>query len=190
MRRTLLLAAAATGIFLIPGAAEALQLDREHPVQLWRWLTCHATHASWEHLIWDVAVFVALGAFCERIDACRFWICLGAAAMAIPAGVLAALPQIDTYRGLSGLDSALFGLAAAHALRTPARWAALVLIAGFAAKVAVETLTGTTVFVDAESAGFVPVPLAHAVGFAVGLAAGIPAISATRIPIARALREI
>jgi hypothetical protein len=44
------------------------------------------------------------------------------------------------------------------------------LATGFAAKVAYETCTSQTLFVDSSPLAEVPEPLAHAVGFAIGLA--------------------
>ena len=48
-------------------------------------------------------------------------VALGAAAVAITLGVWAWLPQFATYRGLSGLDCALFALLATTLRRRPAR---------------------------------------------------------------------
>jgi hypothetical protein len=73
---------------------------------------------------------------------------------------------------MSGLDAAVFGLLAVdvlmgtklHAVR--AACAAVLLC--FVAKLDFELMSGRTFFVDSAAAGFVPVPLAHAVGAAVG----------------------
>ena len=172
----LLLSLAAVVIFAIPGAGEALQFDRSRLLDGWRWLTCHWTHGSYSHLAWDVLVFAALASFCERVSRRRFWVCLGLAVVAIPVSIWLILPSLATYRGLSGLDSALFALAAGELLRSSIhreRW--IVAFGGtaflllFLGKIGFEMATESTIFVDSAAAGLVPVPLAHAVGALIGL---------------------
>jgi hypothetical protein len=81
---------------------------------------------------------------------------------------------MERYRGLSGLASALFALLAVSTLRTARADGSLGLalaagaaLAGFAAKLVWELATASPAFVG-PSAGFVAVPLAHAVGAACG----------------------
>jgi hypothetical protein len=85
-------------------------------------------------------------------------------------------PGLPTYRGLSGLDSALFvtgALALGERLFREGRRvvgiAAFASVAALAAKVAYELATGQTLFVDAARVGFVPVPLAHVAGALAGM---------------------
>ena len=87
-------------------------------------------------------------------------------------------PGLPTYRGLSGLDSALFVTAAlglGQKLRADGRStrgaAAIGSVAVLLGKVGYELATGQALFVDAASLGFVPVPLAHAVGGLAGMLA-------------------
>jgi hypothetical protein len=89
---------------------------------------------------------------------------------------------MTTYRGLSGIDSALFAMLAAVMLReafAERDWSRLGLVAtislGFAAKVGFEIVSGATLFVDSSAAGMTPVPLAHVVGALVGLFCGLSA---------------
>ena len=49
-----------------------------------------------------------------------------------------------------------------------------ILLLGFAAKVGYECLTLQTVFVDSAAADFIPLPLAHVIGAAVGTLAALP----------------
>ena len=109
---SLLLGALAVVVYSFPALAEALQYDRMAVLrgELWRIVTCHWTHWSLDHLLWDLAVFVGLGAACEQMNRSRYLICLAAATILIPLAVVIFLPDIETYRGLSGLDSALFSL--------------------------------------------------------------------------------
>ena len=78
----------------------------------------------------------------------------------ISASLLLFQPETATYRGLSGLDSALFRLLAAmiwRESRRDGRWkqGAVGITAGaaFLAKSAYELATGTTLFVDSSAAG-------------------------------------
>lgn len=174
-------------IALLPGASEGLQFDRPALVagEYWRLITGHFTHWSNEHLAWDLLVFVVLGSICEAVDRRRFAGVLAAAAIIIAAGVWIALPGVPTYRGLSGLDTALFTALAMGKLRSATRdlgrgWSLAIaaLLALLVAKMIFEMLTDRTVFVDAPAAGFRPVPLAHVLGAAVGaLGALLPATS-------------
>jgi len=182
-----LISLAASLVFLSPGVTATLQLERERLLagELWRLVTCHMTHWTGEHLAFDLFAFALLLWLCLQRSVARTAVTLAAAAVAVPLTVLAAHPELTLYRGLSGLDSALFVLLGTLLLREGLRTrrtaltltAALALVA-FAAKVVFELTTGGAVF--AASGGFVPVPVAHVAGALVGAAAGV------RLP--RALR--
>jgi len=149
----------------------------------WRLITCHFTHWSPDHFAWDFMMFALLCGACEVTSRRRTLISLGISTVAIPLAVLLWQPQLQTYRGLSGLDSALFGLLAVDLL-----WEKLaesdrrsivamgLLIVAFIAKTAFETITGSAVFADSARGGFVPVPLAHLVGFLVGALTSVAAV--------------
>jgi len=99
-----------------------------------------------------------------------------AAASAISASIWLAQPQMEQYRGLSGIDSALFTFVVAMLLsdarqsqRPLATIAVLLIAAGFIGKLVWEFTTGTTLFVDSAGANFTPLPLAHVVGAVVGM---------------------
>ena len=135
--------------------------------ELWRIVTCHWTHWSLDHLLWDLAVFVGLGAACEQMNRSRYLICLAAATILIPLAVVIFLPDIEIYRGLSGLDSALFSLLVIPNLDK--RFSLGVgFLAAFLLKTAYEMATGATVFVS-SSPDIASVPLAHAVGALTGM---------------------
>jgi hypothetical protein len=141
------------------------------------------------HLVWDLVMFVALCSVCERRWSRRTRLVLLASAAAIGAMVMGLAAEVEKYRGLSGLDSALFGLLAVSLLSEAGSRASRTLVAclwmlmgGFAGKVGYELASGSTFFVDSRAAGFVPVPLAHAVGF---LAGAIVARLNKRPPIGR-----
>lgn len=177
---TLPLSVLALAIWLAPGAAEWLQFDPVRVIsgELWRAFTCHLTHWSPSHLLWDVAALALLGRMCERRSPERLLACLASAAIVIPAAVGLFHPGM-LYRGLSGLDSALFALLAMLLLREKAAGGdlagmalAVLMMAGFGGKIAYEFVTADALF--AGGADMVPVPLAHAVGAVVGIASGLP----------------
>jgi rhomboid family GlyGly-CTERM serine protease len=181
---TLLLAASAVLFSLWPGAAQALQWERAAVLagEEWRLLTGHLVHFGAEHLAYDVVALVLLGAACERRGRAVLVGTLVVSALAIPAVVASARPDLGSYRGLSGLDAALFALLLARLVRESAaqgarlRTGGLLLVGAlFAVKLAVE-FSGVAVFVD--TGAFLPVPEAHAAGALVGLAFGVAARAA------------
>lgn len=178
---SLFLAGAAAVLFLWPDLATHLQYDRAAIAagEVWRLVAGHWTHYSFDHLFWDVLAFAALGVVCERRSRARFLFCLITSALAISVSVWLIHPEIQIYRGLSGIDSALFTFAAIgiwsdgrDSERPGLQTIALVCLAGFLLKVAFELMTGRTVFVSDMDTLTVGVPLAHIVGACCGLVAG------------------
>jgi rhomboid family GlyGly-CTERM serine protease len=154
---------------------DRLELDRAAVArgEVWRLLTCHWTHWTPDHLLWDSLAFLVLAFLCEaRVGRGRLLAAVAGSALAVSAAVWF-LPEIETYRGLSGIDSALFVLLAVSLMRE--RPLAGLALAAFLGKSAWEVATGSTLFVDAAS--FVPVPLAHLVGGAWGMIVGIVGIA-------------
>jgi rhomboid family GlyGly-CTERM serine protease len=161
--------------FLVPGAEAWLEFDRTALAggQLWRLLTGHWAHWSWEHLGWDVLAFAVLGGACERDSRGRFLACLGGSALAVSLAVWWGLPGMARYRGLSGVDSALFVLLAVSLMQRAGASRRLMVgawaLVGFLAKLAWEGATGGALFVGD---GVGPVPLAHLAGASVGFVVG------------------
>ena len=177
---TLGLSGLAVVIHFIPALGNVLQFDRASVAhgQVWRFFTAHLTHFGEDHLRWDLLAFVMLGAIAERISRSAFFLTVSVSAAAITVAVWLAQPQFSTYRGLSGIDSAVFGFVIADLLAVGLRErhgfsiaVGGLALAGFAAKCTYELATGETVFVEAGGA-FASVPLAHLLGMAVGAAAG------------------
>jgi hypothetical protein len=124
---------------------------------------------------------MALGLVAITIDVRRAAAAIGISSIAIPLGILILLPTMQIYRGLSGIDSALFTMLCVMLFRQAAEehrnWLSLTMLlclAGFIGKTAFECTTGRTLFVSSSSSTrFVPVPLAHAIGAACGAAAAM-----------------
>jgi hypothetical protein len=141
----------------------------------WSILTSHLTHWTYEQLAWDAIVFAGLGVACLRQQATTprsriaFHATLLASAIVVPVAVTLVSPQITEYRGLSGIDSALFALLL---VQTRSRFT-LPLAIGFVAKLSYEHLTGGTVFANNLGDDVVSVPAAHAAGACVGAIIGL-----------------
>lgn len=162
-------------VFLVPSFSQWLTLDMN--VSLWtqlsRIFTCHLLHWSFDHLAWDLLMFVLIGAICERRSAKSYLAVLISSAILIPVSVFYFVPELDSYRGLSGIDTATFVFAAALLIEDTIRrkdwWSTGIysaLLIGLIGKTVSELVGGGTLFV--ESSNFTPVPVAHIVGAFVG----------------------
>jgi rhomboid family GlyGly-CTERM serine protease len=180
---TLLITLATLATACLPGVAQALQYDRAQIAagEVWRLATCHATHWNIEHLQWDLLMFLGLGGVCEWRTPRRMRFCLAAAAAGVTATVFCFFPDVSLYRGLSGLDTALFTLLAVQlfndagrAENRPLSLLTGIMFTGFCAKTAFEAVAGQTVFVDEQIAGFIPLVWDHVAG---GTSGAITAIS-------------
>lgn len=176
---SLLFVLLATALGRAPAVADWLQFDRPAILhgEVWRLLTGHLVHWSTDQLFWDAFAFGFLGWLCERDDRPAFLRCVVLSALLISLTLLFAAPRMETYRGLSGIDSALFALVALRIggeAFLDKQWTKIGLVAivagGFAAKIGYEFVTGATLFVDSNAGGMIPVPLAHVVGAFVGIA--------------------
>lgn len=180
---SLLLALPAVLLYLTPELTAWATLDRAAIAagEVWRLMTGHWTHWSGEHLGWDLLVFAFVGGVLELRGRRRaFLICTVLSALLISGGVWVLRPAMAEYRGLSGIDCALVTLVAVDLLRESIRdrrrglsLALTGLLVGYVGKVTFEFTTGQTVFVAGGEGLFVPVPLAHVVGGAVGIALGL-----------------
>lgn len=170
----------AAGIALVlmafPALGDRFQWIQGDPWAPLRWVGCHWTHWSWTHVVWDALVFAVLGLWAQRLSPRGFYWTLGLSVLAIPVAIGFLLPDLPSYRGLSGLDSALFCLVATHlaieAHRLKKRWDLFIicfLMGGFALKVLFEIVFSTSFFAGGSEI-MVPIPLAHAVGGFIGSA--------------------
>ena len=129
-------------------------------------------------------MFLLLGVIIELRSRSVFILVLIASSASISVVLWNCHPEIIEYRGLSGVDSALFTYAAILLYREAFQSGRMVICAaiclailGFAAKVGYELLTGNVLFVDSKADGFVPVAIVHAVG---GLVGAVSVISMRR----------
>ena len=99
----LLLHAAGESVFFLEYDRSALAAG-----ELWRWVTGHWIHWSFDHFLWCLVAFTALGCICESISRKGFLATLALASLFIPAISWVFEPGMHTYRGLSGLASALY----------------------------------------------------------------------------------
>jgi rhomboid family GlyGly-CTERM serine protease len=165
-----------------PWAAELFQYDRAKILggEIWRLVTCHVTHWTREHLQWDLMMFLVLGVIAERRSPKRTSLCLAAGAAVVSMTVFAFFPGVQQYRGLSGVDTALFIFVAIELIADARRqqnttqiFATSLFMTGFVAKTGYEAVAGSTFFVDAGTSGFVPLVWDHVAGAAVGAIASV-----------------
>jgi rhomboid family GlyGly-CTERM serine protease len=171
----LVLGLAAVIVACVPTAAVALEYRRGGEV--WRILTGHWTHFTLRHMLFDVLPFIGVGIACERKGRGRFLLCVLLSALTIPLAIFLFQPAITVYRGLSGIDSAFFGLLAGLLLREGIRDQKRGIVAFvlsflilFGAKIVYECLSSGAIFASDMGEGVVVVPLAHGVGFLIGTA--------------------
>ena len=172
---------------LIPSSSAALQFDRAAIAagEWWRIITGHWTHGAVDHLLWDALVFAVLGSFCELRSRRAFVLCVVHSALAISLALAVLMPEVESYRGLSGIDTALFMLLAVRVIRTGLRErspgslpslsvvTSVALVLMLLVKTGYELAMRSTVFVDSAASGLVPVPLAHVVGAVIGAAVAV-----------------
>jgi len=167
------LAALACLLYFVPGAGRALEYDRVAIAggQLWRILTAHWTHSSPDHLAWDVLVFAVLGAALSARNPRLFrWIVV-VSPLGISGTLLLLGPQWHIYRGLSGVDSALFVALSTVLWKECSgtkRWLAAATLLLFGGKIVLEATMGVALFAT-DTAGYDVVALAHLSGGGAGL---------------------
>jgi rhomboid family GlyGly-CTERM serine protease len=159
-------------VYLVPSATLLFEFRGDLAyAEPWRFLTSSYTHWSVSHLYWDAFALLAAGVVVARINRVDFLVIALAGPVFITA-LLFALPSgLPSYRGLSGVDIALYAYGAAFlAVRAERRgfrlFGALMFVL-LVAKVAYEFTSGATVFAD--SADFIPLPSSHAAGGVFGL---------------------
>jgi len=161
----------------VPGGGEALQYDRERVAagEVGRLITGSFTHWTARMALWDLLFVGVAGAWIERRSRARLVVASLLGLVATGAAVHLLAPEIDLYRGSSGLATALFLAAAVDGLlvagsrlgRTLAAGAIVLLLA----KIVFETAVRPGVAAGPLPAGVRVIPLAHGAGVAAGAAA-------------------
>ena len=189
-RASLLLTFAAGVIHLSYSLRIQLLYDRSALVkyEMFRLLTCHWVHLSWDHLFWSAMTFLGLGSLCELMNKKKFYATVAISALLIPGAIWWAMPDLIVYGGLSGLDCALYALLMVLLIKREIRsrnpmWTGffVLMLVGLIVKITYETVTGLTIFVSNAQSAMVPVPLAHLVGGLVGTGIGLLKESAIAI---------
>ena len=91
--------------------AASLQYNRTAIIdhwQIWRFLTGHFTHWNYEHLFWDAFAFLIASFLLFRISLFQFIFVLLFSLLFISLWIFLFNPAVELYRGLSGVDVALF----------------------------------------------------------------------------------
>ncbi|WP_165440662.1 rhombosortase [Rubripirellula amarantea] len=155
----------------IPALAPALQLDFALVAdgQWWRLITGHFTHHGFSHLFWDLIMFAVLSAACEHRHRKHYLITMLVSLLGISAAIAVFCPTIETYRGLSGIDTGLFVWfildqardAFRGGNRTMCAVSAMAVIA-LLGKLIYELQTGGTLFVESDT--FTPLVQSHLAG--------------------------
>ncbi len=203
---TLSVATFAVVASLFPSGNEWLELSRQGVAasHIWRLVTGHFVHFGWTHLAWDVAAFILLGIIAEPLfgspkrpkrrtpqaarlgQRMRFAAFLVGVGLCLSLAVLWLQPHLTRYRGLSGIDSALFGFIAQRLIehgrsrqRRSSMWLGSLSLIGFLVKCGYELATRQSAFVGPASAQlFEPVPLVHGLGLLLGM--GFAVVTAPR----------
>jgi len=156
-----------------PSLGADLELERSalDRGEFWRLWTAHLVHFGAGHLLWNLAVFVPAGVWCERLARIRFRALLVIAPPAISLTVLAIDPALVRFAGLSGISTSGLTLLAIVQLGRPE--ADTVLWRGVLAvvfvKMIVESAWQTPLFVSFDDTAVRAVPLAHIVGAAMAV---------------------
>lgn len=154
-----------------------LQFDRQAVAagQLWRLLTCHLVHCGWSHLLADMFGFATLWWLACRRPRPVPWLAL-ASAVLIGLAICLLAPGIGTYRGMSGVNFALFGYLLVIRLRGVSRLlrgASLVCLGLLIVEVVHELITGRAMTTNSLPEGVLVVGVVHAVGLATGCVMGV-----------------
>jgi rhomboid family GlyGly-CTERM serine protease len=154
---------------------EWLQFDRSAILagEYWRLFTGHLVHWSFNHLFWDLlagllAVLFLLTHHPRTLIPLSLW-----SMVLVASFILLVNPEIAVYRGLSGLDTALFAyvgtsmaLSAAHRRQGWILALAGMLLGLMTGKILYEINSGACLFVDSQD--FIPLYTAHLGGLLAG----------------------
>jgi rhomboid family GlyGly-CTERM serine protease len=164
----IVITALALAVYLCPGARDVCIFDRAAILrgEWWRLITGHLVHFSPSHLLFDLTVFVLAGGLVEARSRHLFWALLASATMLIALALLAFVPELRFYGGLSGIATAmLFLIALNYAGQIgPLRWCGIVVVLGTVTKFCIEVFSHQPLFAQFDSPTVRLVTLAHGMG--------------------------
>ena len=139
-----------------------------------RVIGCNWLHWSWSHLFWDVMMFYVLASLCEKHHRGAFICVMLLSASIIPLSALLCCPDLGSYRGLSGIDTALFAMLGSLSLQdclakrdTQGVIVYSLLLLAMVLKISYELTWQHTLF--ANDSNFTPLAIAHLVGAMMGI---------------------
>lgn len=169
---------ATAAAFGSPRIADALRADgRIADGQLWRTVTGPLLHATWGHLVRDLAL-VALAGVAYEAPLRSQRLPLFVAGLVLPAIAVLVAGGARWYCGTSGLSHALLAAALSYEFirrRGAVRAIVLGLCLVSAVKPLYELVTGAPAFAMSLGDGVTQAPLAHVVGVLVGITCGLRA---------------
>lgn len=171
--RTILLILVAGFIFAASKLSSLLIYDREAVLagEIWRLVTGNLIHFTLAHLLFDLTAVGVAGWIIEHRGYPHFWVVVGLSSFAVGAGLLAGMPEVSRYGGLSGVAIGMTVYASLCGMRENGLWqrvcTALFLL--IMVKVALEFLTGQSLSTAIGITPFIPVPLSHAMGAFAGV---------------------
>lgn len=166
------LATCAVAVYLLPNLSAALIYDRSAILsgEFWRLITGHWVHFSASHLICDVIVFGFSGWLIESRGYRHFAVLCVCSALSISLVMLATLPDMARYGGLSGVAMSSIVYLALHGRREARSWRGVCvgILALSIGKLVMDVFAEHLHLVDFEDAAVVTVPTSHLVGAATG----------------------
>lgn len=154
--------------FLLPGVSAVLVYDRQAVFggEAWRLLTSHAVHFSFSHLGYNLLVFGIAGWLVERRSRANLILLYMLSSVLIGVYLLAFLPAMGFYGGLSGIAVASVIYASLEGIRLRGRlgWLYAGILILTALKLAFELRAGTAIFVSFGDVRIGHVPGAHVLG--------------------------
>ena len=149
--------------------AEVFQYER-HSSEYWRFFTAHFTHWDWNHLCWDLLIFIILGKMLIDESLKTFYVIILLSPWLISALMWISAAEMQYYRGISGIDSALFCALACFYIRKSEqriKLCGVLMLLLLGAKIIYEFVNTQALFVDTQS--YYLMPWAHLGGALCGL---------------------
>ncbi len=148
---------------------DTLRYDRNHPNQLWRFLTGQILHLGWVHLLMNLAGLILITAlFMPEWSTRNYLIAFLISGLIMSIGIHLFSPHLIWYVGLSGILHGLLAAGAVYSYRTQRSFAVGLLIVVIA-KITWEQISGNSIGTEQLIGGKVAYD-AHLFGFIGGLA--------------------